>query len=118
MSDSCPGGGRAGRSLIYSLAGLALLAVILWGVISDAAFPVLDSTGIPGSGCWVCPVGLLAGVGCLMGLVSGFVALGELKAKGPAEARRKACGAVILGCIGLAALLALVIYFANRGLMS
>src|SRR5438046_1604959 len=34
MSDSSPGSARAGRALVYSLAGFALAVVILWGAIS------------------------------------------------------------------------------------
>lgn len=117
MSDSSPGSARAGRALIYSLVGVAMGIFILWGTISGAAFPLLDSTMTAGRGCWVCPVGLLAGVGSLMGVVTGFVALGDPTAKGPSGGQGKAWCAVVLGCVELAALVALVIYFANRGVM-
>jgi hypothetical protein len=117
MSDSTPGRAKAGRALIYSLIGFAHVLAILWGVISGAAFPLLDSTGTAGRGCWACPAGLLAGVFSLMGLVTGFVALGEFGAKRPSGGRGKAWSAVVAGCVVLAALVTLVIYFGNRGLM-
>jgi hypothetical protein len=53
----------------------------------------------------------------LMGLVTGFVALGEFGAKRPSGGRGKAWSAVVAGCVVLAALVTLVIYFGNRGLM-
>ena len=117
MTDSRPGGDRAGHGLIYSLASFALVVVILWGVISGEAFPLLNSNATAAAICWVCPVGLLAGMASLMGVFAGFVALSELKAKRPSEAYGKAWSAVAFGGVSLTALFAFVIYFLNRGLM-
>jgi uncharacterized membrane protein len=112
-----PGLNRAKRSLIYSLVGLVLVAVILAGVVSEAAFPLMDSTGIPAGACWVCPVGLLAGFSSLLGTVAGIAALAQLPLAGPAGAQRIARWAVSLGSLGLAVLFALAIYCLIHGPM-
>lgn len=117
MPDSSPGSKKASLGLISSLTGLALVAVILWGVISEEAFPLLDSTAVPRGAAWVCPVGLLASLASLVGVVTGFGALSELNANGPSQARTKAWIAVAAGGLAITALVASVIYFLNRGLM-
>lgn len=117
MTDSDPGNNKAGRGLVYCSVGSALLAVILWGVFSEEAFPLLDSTAVPLGATWVCPLGLLVAVASLLGAVTGLAALGQYRAKKSSAARGKAWTAVIIGFIQLAALVALMIYFNIRGLM-
>lgn len=113
--DSSPDGSRARWGLIFSVAGLALSAVILLGVISEAAFPLVESNGVPSGAFWVCPIWLLAAVASLMGVVTGFAAFGQVSAKESSAARGKAWSAVVLGLVLLAAMVALVIYFNHQG---
>jgi hypothetical protein len=103
MPDSSPRGATPWKAILYSLAGLVILSSILWAVLSGNAFPLLDSTATAGRGCWVCPIGLLSGVASIMGVAAGI--------------RNKTWIAVIFSSIVIVALLALAIYFLNRGLM-
>jgi hypothetical protein len=109
---------RIGCSSVCSVAGIALSAVLLWGFISDEAFPILDSTGVPGSGSWVCPVALLAGVCSTFGLVTGLAALGRVGAKASAKASFQTWTAVLLNAVVIVWLVSFVMYCLNRGLMS
>jgi hypothetical protein len=72
---------------------------------------------IPRGATWVCPIGLLASLASLMGVVTGFVAFGQLRGKESSAARGKAWTAVVLGFVQLAALAGLMVYFNIRGLM-
>lgn len=109
---------RFGCSSFCSALGIALSALLLWGFISEDAFPILDSTGVPSSGTWVCPVVLLAGVCSMFGLVSGLAALGRVGAKTSAKASYSTWTMLLLNAVVIAWLVSFVVYCCNRGLMT
>lgn len=105
--DASPVGNKAGCGLILSGIAMALLAGLLGGAISGAAFPLIEPSGIPRGAAWVCPLVLLAGVASSAGVFTGFAALAQL---GATASSKKAWSAVLLGGVVLAALVGFMIF--------